>query len=211
MQTRVFPAQNVYDCLNLQQALSGNLLVILSGIVNPNYEMTASGFQVSVLQPNSVVAQETVSSISTVLIQRKPLNTTVKIPNQYRNNSLTYIFTINTDTDLLAGDYLQFTFTGLWRLYTNQTKIISGVNSGPSATPVWSTFINTTSAITSLTLTNFSSILKSTQFTFYLPLVTPINPSTYILTITAYRSNAKIAQSYTNSAVVINQTTGYIR
>jgi hypothetical protein len=37
LQTRVFPAQNVYDCLNLQQALSGNILVILSGIVNPNY------------------------------------------------------------------------------------------------------------------------------------------------------------------------------
>jgi len=168
--------------------------------------MTASGFQVYVLQPNNIIAQEIVSSVSTVLIQRKPLNTTIVIPNQYRNNSVTYIFTINTDTDLLAGDYLQFTYTGLWTLFTNMTKIISGVNSN-----LITTYINTTSSITSLTLTNFSSILKSTQFTFYLPLVTPINPNTYTLSITAYRSNGKIAQSYTNNSIVINQTTGYIR
>lgn len=173
--------------------------------------MTASGFQVYVLQPNNIIAQEIVSSTSTIVIERKPLKTTVQIPNKYRNNSVTYIFTINTDTDLLVGDYLQFTYTGLWKLFTNMTNIISGVNSDTTHTPVWSTYINTTSSITSLTLTNFSSILKSTQFTFYLPLVTPLTPNTYTLTITAYRSNGKIAQSYTNSSIVINQTTGYIR
>ena len=37
MRTRVFPSQNIYDCLNLQQALSGSIKVILSGLVNPNY------------------------------------------------------------------------------------------------------------------------------------------------------------------------------
>lgn len=37
MQTRVFPSQNVYDCLNLAHSLSGSINVILSGLVNPNY------------------------------------------------------------------------------------------------------------------------------------------------------------------------------
>ena len=37
MKTRVFPSQNIYDCLNLGRALSGTITVILSGLVNPNY------------------------------------------------------------------------------------------------------------------------------------------------------------------------------
>jgi hypothetical protein len=43
MVTRVFPSQNVYDCLNLKKPLSGAVSVILSGLVNPNYETTVSG------------------------------------------------------------------------------------------------------------------------------------------------------------------------
>jgi hypothetical protein len=46
---------NVYDCLNLNQELKGAQTIIVSGLVNPNYEMTASGFEVHVLQPNNKV------------------------------------------------------------------------------------------------------------------------------------------------------------
>ena len=37
MITRVFPAENVYDCLNLKQPLTGTIRVLLSGLVNPDY------------------------------------------------------------------------------------------------------------------------------------------------------------------------------
>lgn len=210
LKTRVFPNQNVYDCLNLQQPLSGNILVILSGIVNPNYQMTSSGFQIHVLQPNNVIVSEIISSVSTVLIQAKPLNTTVTIPNNYRNNSLTYIFQINTDTNLMAGDYLQFSITGLWTLFANMTKIIAGVGSDINYSPTWTAFVNSSSSITYLTFNNFSSILKTSQFTFYLPLVTPVLPNTYTLNINAYRKKGGLAQYYSQT-ILINQTTGYIR
>jgi hypothetical protein len=55
MQTRVFPSQNVYDCLNLKLPLTGTLGIVLSGVVNPNYQVTASGFQVHILQPNNII------------------------------------------------------------------------------------------------------------------------------------------------------------
>lgn len=172
--------------------------------------MTASGFQVHILQPNNMIVSEIVSSASTVLIQAKPLNTTITIPNQYRNNSATYIFQINPDTNLLAGDSMVFTFTGLWTLWTNMTNIISGVTSDQSRTPKWTTLVNTSTSITTLTLSNFSMIPKTTQFTFYLPLVTPILASTYSLAINSYRFNGGLAQTYTQN-IVINDTTGYIR
>lgn len=37
MQTRVFPQQNIYDCLNVKATLSGSQNIILSGIVNPKF------------------------------------------------------------------------------------------------------------------------------------------------------------------------------
>ena len=210
MQTRVFPNQNVYDCLNLQQPLNGSLSVILSGLVNPNYQVTSSGFQVHILQPNNLIVQEIITSVSTVNILQKPLNVSMTIPNNYRNASSTWTFQINPDTDLLAGDYYQITLTGLWNLFTNATRIISGVRSTLSMTPVWKALVNTTASLTTLTLTNFSSILKTSQFTFYLPLVSPLTPNTYVLTINAFRKNGLLAQSFSRN-VIINQTTGYIR
>lgn len=202
MKTRVFPSQNVYDCLNLQQPLGGNVAIVLSGVVNPNYQMTASGFQVHIMEPNSVIASEIVTSVSTVSILAKPLNTTLTIPNNYRNNSATYIFQINPDTDLVGGDYMVFTFTGLWNLFTNATSVISGVTSSPTRIPTWRSVVNTTASTTTLTLTNFSSIPKTTQFTFYQPLVTPIASSTYVLTINSYRFNGGLAQTYTQNILI---------
>jgi hypothetical protein len=57
MKTRVFPSQNIYDCLNLQQPLSGSINVTLSGLVNPNYQMAVSGITVHILQPNNLIVQ----------------------------------------------------------------------------------------------------------------------------------------------------------
>lgn len=39
MQTRVFPQLNIYDCLNVKASLTGYQNIILSGVVNPKYEM----------------------------------------------------------------------------------------------------------------------------------------------------------------------------
>lgn len=39
MQTRVFPQANIYDCLNVKASLLGSQNIILSGVVNPQYEM----------------------------------------------------------------------------------------------------------------------------------------------------------------------------
>ncbi len=145
-----------------------------------------------------------------MLIKNKPLNATVKIPNQYRNNSATYIFQINTDTNLNTGDYMTFTFTGLWTLFINATNIVEGVTSTLANPPAWTTIVNKTSSTTVLTLSGFSSILKSNQFTFYQPLMTPLADATYSLTISAFRSNGKLAQTF-SMPVPINKTTGYIR
>ena len=143
-------------------------------------------------------------------ILQKPLNASISVPNNYRNNSVTYITQINFDTNLVQGDYLTLTFTGLWTLFTNATRIISGVTSNGLTTPQWTSAINTTSSRTTLTLTNFFSIAKSQQFTFYQPLVTPLAAGTYTMTLSAFRSNGKLAQTYSQS-VTINQTTGYIK
>lgn len=79
----------------------------------------------------------------------------------YRNNSVTYIAKVNFDTDLYSGDYLTLTFTGLWTLFTNATKIISGVTSNRANLPQWKAVVDTTTPKTTLTLTNFSKISKS--------------------------------------------------
>lgn len=143
-------------------------------------------------------------------IQAKPLNTTVQIPNRYRNNSVTYTFQINFDTDLMEGDYFVMQITGLWTFLANRTSIVSGVNSNLKRTPTWTARVNTTTSISTITLTNFTSILKTTQFTFYLPLITPLAANTYAMTVSAFRKNGNLAQVYTQN-VIINKTTGYIR
>jgi len=210
MRTRVFPNQHVYDCLNLQEQLNGTIRVVLSGIVNPDYEVAATGFRILVLQPNSLIAEEVVSSTSSITIQNKPLLTRLTIPNMYRNNSLSYVFQINPDTTLEAGDSMEFRFTGLWTFHANMIQIISGVNNTRERTARWTTSANTTSSVTTLTLTNFSSIPSTSQFTFYLPLRTPLNAATYNLTIRSLRAKGGLAQTYTQN-ITINQTTGYIR
>lgn len=131
MQTRVFPSQNIYDCLNLKQAISGPITVILSGLVNPTYEMIVSGVQVHILQPNNLVVREIITSVSSITIKNKPLNATVIIPHQHRNASTTHIYQINFDTNLNVGDYVQFTYTGNWTLFTDRINVISGVTSTP--------------------------------------------------------------------------------
>ncbi len=54
-QTRVFPNGRVYDCLNVKSNILTTQKIIVSGIINPNYELTVNSIQAHVLQPNSVV------------------------------------------------------------------------------------------------------------------------------------------------------------
>lgn len=103
-----------------------------------------------------------------------------------------------------------FKFTGVWNLFTNTTKVISAVTADASHSPKWTALVNTSTSTTTLTLTNFSSIPKTTQFTFFQPLITPILPNTYTVTISSYRFNGGLAQTYSQN-ILINQTTGYIR
>ena len=162
------------------------------------------------MQPNNLVVQEIITSTSTVLIRNKPLNATLTYPNNYRNCSTTHIYQINFDTNLNVGDYIEFTYGGNWTLFTNTINVISGITSTPSNKASWMTSLSSGAASTLLRLTNFSLIAKSTQFTFYLPLMSPLSPNTYSLNIKAYRRNGKLAQSYSNT-IIINQTTGYIQ
>ena len=131
--------------------------------------------------------REIISFTNNVLVKQKPLNATVEIANQYRNNSITYNFIMNFDTDMNVGDYVVFEWTGLWTLLTNATKLISGVSSSKDRTPVWTKNVDTAASKTTLTLGNFSKIYKSKQFTFFQPLVTPLAAATYTLSIKAYR------------------------
>lgn len=172
--------------------------------------MTVSGVRVHILQPNNLIVQEIITSVSTVNIQNKPLNATLTIPNNYRNCSANYIFQINFDTDLNVGDYVQFSITGNWTLFTNRINVVSGIVNSDANTARWISTLNSAATATQLLLTNFTMIPKSTQLTFFLPLMTPLSPSTYTLNINAYRRNGGLAQSYSRT-ILINQTTGYIR
>lgn len=196
--------------MNLKKPLSGTINVILSGLVNPNYQMSASDIRVHILQSNNLIVEEIITSTSVINILQKPLNATVDVPNKYRNNSATYIAEINFDTDLDAGDYVTMTLTGVWTLLTNATKIVEGVITSPAYHPKWTANVDSANSLTTLTLTNFSKISKSQQMTFYQPLVTPLSAGTYTLTLSAFRSHGGLAQTYSQT-VEINQTTGYIR
>lgn len=157
-----------------------------------------------------MIVNEVITSSSSVLIQNKPLNLTLTIPNNYRNTSSTYIFQINPDTTLLPGDYMVFSFNGLWTFYTNSINVISGLVSDSNFTARWRAVVDTANSKTTITLSNFSSIPRTTQFTFYLPLKTPLVGSNYAYTVKSYRANNGLAQSYANNTL-INATTGYIR
>lgn len=63
------------------------------------------------------------------------MNATVTIPNLFRNNTLTYIFQINMDSDLTVGDYMKLTFTGSWLFFLQDSSFIQGINSDATHTP----------------------------------------------------------------------------
>ena len=129
MQTRVFPQMNIYDCLNVKATLSGTQNIILSGIVNPKYEMQMQGLQVQIIQPNNLVILEKISITNQPQINAKSMNATVTIPNNFRNNSLTYTFEINMDSTLEAGDYMELSFAGNWTFFLQDSRFIEGVES----------------------------------------------------------------------------------
>lgn len=104
--TRVFPQGNIYDCLNINAVLSGFQFIVLSGIVNPNFQVQMANLKVHVLQPNNLVVKEIVDIDNEPLISSKNMSVTITIPNNFRNNTITYIFQINIDSDLTVGDYI---------------------------------------------------------------------------------------------------------
>ena len=57
------------------------------------------------------------------------MNTTITIPNKFRNNTLTYIFEINMDSTLVAGDYMELRFAGNWTFFLPDSRFIEGVDS----------------------------------------------------------------------------------
>ena len=92
------------------------------------------------------------------MVRQKPLNASVIIPNMFRNNSVEYKFEMSLDTDLVAGDYMVFMFTGIWNIFTNATQMIAGVGSSATNSPVWTATVDTVNSRTELRLTNFSRI-----------------------------------------------------
>jgi hypothetical protein len=144
-----------------------------------------------------------------VAILQKTMNTTITIPNQFRNNTLTYIFQINMDSDFTVGDYMQLQLTGNWTYFTEDSVFIEGINSDALNTPIFTTSYNWPTS-SNLFIKNFSSIKRSSQIAFYVSLRTPLTANTYTLTLSAFRSNGGLAERYTQP-IVINATTGYIR
>lgn len=163
------------------------------------------------MQPNSIVVLEKVKMnvASTLTVSHKTMNSTITIPNKFRNNTLTYIFQLNMDSDFYVGDYMQIRLTGNWTFFLNDSVFLQGINSDALHTPSfqsnysWPTFSD-------IFIKNFSSILRSSQISFYISLRTPLTANTYTLTISAYRSNGGLVEKYTQP-VVINATSGYIR
>ena len=84
----------MYDCLNLNKVLTGPQKVVLSGLVNPDHEMTLSpgDIEIHVLRPNNRVVVEVIPMSSTITILHKDMNASVLVPNKYRNNTATYTF-----------------------------------------------------------------------------------------------------------------------
>lgn len=144
-----------------------------------------------------------------VSILHKDMNASITIPNLFRNNSLTYIFQINIDSDLSVGDYMQLRLTGNWTYFINDSTFIEGINSNASYTPVFQANYSWPTA-SDLFIRNFSSIRRSSQIAFYVSLRTPLTAGTYGLTLSAFRSNGGLVERYTQN-IGINDTTGYIR
>ena len=122
----MFPSLNVYDCLNIQRPLIGQQRILISGITNPAYRMVIEDIKVMILQPNSRIVLEkiTQSSSTPVTIAHKIMDTTITIPNKFRNNTLTYIFEINMDSDLEPGDYFKMEFPGNWTFFLEDCSFI---------------------------------------------------------------------------------------
>jgi len=72
--------------------------------------MQMAGLQVQIIQPNNLVILEKIDIINEPKIKAKDMNVTVTIPNNFRNNTITYIFEINMDSTLEAGDYMELSF-----------------------------------------------------------------------------------------------------
>jgi hypothetical protein len=137
------------------------------------------------------------------------MNATVTIPNKYRNNSATYIFEINMDSQLYKGDYITMEFNGNWTFFENECILIEGANSDRLSHPAFfATYQRPTTS--KLTLRNFSSISKGSQLSYYVRLKTPLNAGEYDLTISAFKLNGGLVEQYSR-IVSINITTGYIR
>jgi hypothetical protein len=54
--------------------------------------MQMVGLQVQIIQPNNLVILEKIDIINEPKIKAKDMNVTVTIPNNFRNNTITYIF-----------------------------------------------------------------------------------------------------------------------
>ena len=137
------------------------------------------------------------------------MNVSITIPNNFRNNSLTYIFQVNLDSDLYTGDYFQLTFGGNWKFFIEDCRIIEGIASSYSNQAKISAKYNT-NIDSKLFINNFSSVSRESQVTFYVSLKTPLNANNYSFSITAYRSNNQMVEYYSQN-ISINATTGYIR
>ena len=128
------------------------------------------------------------SSGSTLTISHKNMNVSLTIPNMFRNNTVTYIFQVNMDSDLYINDYMELKIAGNWTYFIQDSSFIQGINSNSMYTPIFrSNYSWPTYSI--LTISNFSSIMRSSQITFYVSLRTPLIANTYTLILLAYRSN----------------------
>lgn len=147
--------------------------------------------------------------VSPVTISHKNMNVSLTIPNLFRNNTLTYIFQLNMDSDLGSDDYMELMLTGNWTYFIRDSVFIQGVNSDASHTPTFKASYNWPT-YSKIKISNFSSIVRSSQIAFYISLRTPLIAATYSLTLSAYRKNGGLVEQYTQ-AIAINSTTGYIR
>jgi hypothetical protein len=87
------------------------------------------------------------------------MNVSLTLPNNFRNNSLTYIFQVNLDSDLSTGDYFQLVFGGNWKFFIEDCRIIEGITSSYSNQVKMSTKYNT-NVDSRLFIRNFSSVSR---------------------------------------------------
>ena len=98
-------------------------------MVNPDYKMVVDDIELHIMQPNSRVVLERFTMRTSIEIRYKEMNATITIPNKFRNNTLTYVFEINMDSDLFAGDYMKISVEGNWTFFLEDCVFIEGVNS----------------------------------------------------------------------------------